>query len=328
MPLISVIIPIYKVEKYLNKCVDSVLNQSFKDIEVLLVDDGSPDKCPEICDEYARKDKRVKVIHKKNGGSSDARNHGINAATGDYLMFLDSDDYWEGENCLNNLIRKLEKGNIDVLIHGNQDYSCLTNKTCIARTGYNNELISTASKREVLEYLFSSGLFPGSAWVTVTKRTFILDNNLYFVKGIKAEDVDWLLNVFLHAESFSSIDDYFYVYLKYRSDSITGTADLKSIKDICYIIQKWEKLLNEDQYKYIKPYANTFLAYHYLTTLILYSRLSDDDKKEAAKLIKRYEFIMKDLKTRKAFVASLIFKLLGLSVGSKILTLYHNSKRF
>ena len=91
--LISVIIPVYKVEKYINRCVESVLVQNYHNIEVILVDDGSPDNCGIICDKYAETDSRIKVIHKKNGGLSDARNKGVKKACGDYLLFVDSDDY-------------------------------------------------------------------------------------------------------------------------------------------------------------------------------------------------------------------------------------------
>ena len=91
--LISVIVPVYKVEKYLKRCVDSILAQTYTCLEVILVDDGSPDGCPAICDEYAREDRRVRVIHKENGGLSDARNAGIDAAKGKFLGFVDSDDY-------------------------------------------------------------------------------------------------------------------------------------------------------------------------------------------------------------------------------------------
>ncbi len=93
MDLISIIVPVYKVEKYIYQCVDSIINQTHKNIEIILVDDGSPDNCGKICDEYAEKDSRIKVIHKENGGLSDARNHGIDAASGEWLMFVDSDDY-------------------------------------------------------------------------------------------------------------------------------------------------------------------------------------------------------------------------------------------
>ena len=96
-PLISVIIPVYKVEKYLKKCVDSVINQTYDNLEIILVDDGSPDNCPKMCDEYAKKDKRIKVIHKENGGVGSARNKGIEKSTGDYITFVDSDDWIEKE---------------------------------------------------------------------------------------------------------------------------------------------------------------------------------------------------------------------------------------
>ena len=91
--MVSIIIPIYNVEKYSDECITSVINQTYKNIEIILVDDGSPDNCGKICDNYALKDKRIKVIHEKNGGLSFARNTGLNIATGEYVYFLDSDDY-------------------------------------------------------------------------------------------------------------------------------------------------------------------------------------------------------------------------------------------
>ena len=98
-PLVTVVIPVYKAEKYLEKCVESVRGQTMTDIEIILVDDGSPDNCPAMCDEYAVKDERIKVIHKENGGLSDARNAGIEAATAQYITFVDSDDCVEAELC-------------------------------------------------------------------------------------------------------------------------------------------------------------------------------------------------------------------------------------
>lgn len=105
---ISVIVPIYQVENYLRQCLDSILTQTYRELELILVDDGSPDACPQICDEYAAKDTRVKVIHKKNGGLSDARNAGIAAATGDYVMFVDGDD-WLSLNTLERCVSELSK---------------------------------------------------------------------------------------------------------------------------------------------------------------------------------------------------------------------------
>ena len=110
---ISVIVPVYKVEKFINRCIDSILNQSYTDFELILVDDGSPDNCGKICDDYASKDKRIVVIHKENGGLSDARNAGIDAMKGQYVTFIDSDDYIHRET-FSFLISLIEKENADI----------------------------------------------------------------------------------------------------------------------------------------------------------------------------------------------------------------------
>ena len=114
LPKISVIVPIYKVEVYINKCIDSIINQSYKNIEVILVDDGSPDKCGEIANIYSKKDSRVKVIHKENGGLSDARNCGMKYATGEYVLFVDSDD-WISEEMIDTLVSIAIETNADIV---------------------------------------------------------------------------------------------------------------------------------------------------------------------------------------------------------------------
>ena len=115
MLLVSVIVPIYNVEFYLNKCVDSILNQSYKNIEVVLVDDESPDSCGKMCDDYAAMDGRIKVVHKKNGGLSDARNAGMKVATGDLITFVDSDDYIS-EDFVKILFEAMSENNADIAI--------------------------------------------------------------------------------------------------------------------------------------------------------------------------------------------------------------------
>ena len=111
--LVSIIVPVYKVEQYLSRCVDSILQQSYSNLEIILVDDGSPDSCGMICDEYQKKDSRVQVIHKSNGGLSDARNYGIEAAQGKYLAFVDSDD-WLDFDMIDILYRVLTSQGADI----------------------------------------------------------------------------------------------------------------------------------------------------------------------------------------------------------------------
>lgn len=108
MPKVSIIVPVYNVEKYLDRCMQSLLNQTLSDIEIIMVDDGSPDRCPQMCDEYAAKDRRVRVIHKENGGLGLARNTGLDAATGEYVAFVDSDDFTSVE-AYENLLKRLKK---------------------------------------------------------------------------------------------------------------------------------------------------------------------------------------------------------------------------
>ena len=118
VPKVSIIVPVYKVEKYLRKCIDSIINQTLKDIEIILVDDGSPDNCGKICDEYAAKDTRIKVIHKENGGLSSARNAGMEVAEGEYIGFVDSDDWIESDMYMT-LWQKAKDINADLV---NSDY--------------------------------------------------------------------------------------------------------------------------------------------------------------------------------------------------------------
>lgn len=111
---LSIIVPVYKVERYLARCIDSILNQTYKNLEIVLVDDGSPDRCGEICDEYAKEDERVKVIHKENGGVSSARNVGFENSTGDYIGYVDSDDYIDPK-MYSDMIKILEENNLDIV---------------------------------------------------------------------------------------------------------------------------------------------------------------------------------------------------------------------
>ena len=324
-PLFSIIIPIYNVEQYLNECIDSIRNQSFFNYEIILVDDGSPDKCPEICDKYAEIDTRIHVIHKKNGGLSSARNCGTEFAHGEYIIYVDSDDYWNNNEALSNLAKKIEEQKfVDVLVFNNIDYSCLTGEKIICNREYDVDLLENNSTEDVLKYIFKSGLFPGAAWVTVTRRKFLEENKISFIEGIKAEDIDWLLNVFLNAEKFSAVNDAFYVYRKYRGGSITGTADIKSITDILYTLEIWINRLNEKKYKVIRDNVLGFLCNHYMCAVLIYDNLSKDQKVCCKEKLQNYQFIVN-------YSPSILIRTFGhmpIYILSKMLNLYRKTRRF
>ena len=277
----SIIVPVYKVENYLSDCLDSLLLQDFDQYEIILVDDGSPDACPQICDKYANAYSNVSVIHKLNGGSSSARNVGLENAIGEYIVFVDSDDFWEGNDNLKNLQNRiLLNGEVDVVFFNNVDLSMISGQRVVINRNYDVNFIEHGDRTGVLQYLFNNGIFPGAAWVTVTRREFLLDNGIRFIEGIKAEDVDWLLNVCLKANHFSAINDSFYVYRKYRNDSITGTANTKSIDDLLYTIDLWEERLNSNEYSYIKDSVLGYLVTHYLSALLIYSGITSEEKRK------------------------------------------------
>jgi glycosyltransferase involved in cell wall biosynthesis len=321
MPLFSIIIPVYNVEGYLHKCVNSVLDQNFADIEVILVDDGSPDNCPQICDELAKQDKRIAVIHKPNGGSSDARNYGIKAAKGDYLMFLDSDDYWVGSTCLRNLVNTINLNQADVTLYGTKDVNLVTNTEVFSRGWYAIEAIQK-DKDSAIKSLFETGHFPGSAWVLAIKRSFLLENNLFFIVGIKAEDIDWLTHVFVKANTFDAVNDSFYMYIKNRPGSITNTADLKSAKDILFSVAKWHTILRCDLTPYNR-FLLSYLAYQYLTSYIIFSKLNKTDRKILLPIIQKEKSILHFLYGKKGQFGRASARLLGIKYSAHLFRYIH-----
>ncbi len=288
----SVIVPVYKVEGYLEQCVESVLQQTYTDFELILVDDGSPDRCPEMCDDFSQKDSRIKVIHKKNGGLSSARNAGLDIATGDYVVFLDSDDFWNDENALQEVYDKAKFGT-DIVIFGCTDWDIHTNKKVVSRSSYNQEIMQSNDKNMILHYLLSEKKLPGGSTVFMTRRKIIERNSIAFKEGINAEDYDWVLEVFLNADSFVAIDNPFYTYRKGRIGSITTVPNMKTINGIIYTVEKWIEKANMIDNDTIKRDVLNYLAHIYTTGVVMLARLKGEDKKMATKRLKVYEDVLK-----------------------------------
>lgn len=215
--LISIIVPIYKVEKYVNKCVDSLILQTYSNIEIILVDDGSPDNCGAICDCYQEMDKRIRVIHKCNGGLSDARNAGIGVAKGEYIAFVDSDDYVT-EHFIEKLYNAIKQQNADVAICSFK----LIDETAkeLKEEIVSDEETIVSGHQLLREVLTPYGGKYVVAWNKLYKRK--LFETLRFEKGMLYEDeyINFLL--FWNCERVVLIPDILYLYLQ-RGDSIQGT---------------------------------------------------------------------------------------------------------
>lgn len=215
-PLISVIVPIYKVEEYLSRCVDSIINQTYKNLEIILVDDGSPDNCPKICDDYAKMDNRIKVIHKENGGLSDARNAGMNVATGEYISFIDSDD-WIENSMFEEMLNRMHEDKSDVVSCGVKWVK--ENGDLIRNVTVNSEIV--LNKQDSLKEIINDGLLKQHVWNKLYKAEIIQE--IPFEKGKYHEDVFWSYLVFSNVEKVSIITESFYCYVQ-RKESIMGAG--------------------------------------------------------------------------------------------------------
>lgn len=254
--LISVIVPVYQVEKYLERCVDSILKQTYTNIEVILVDDGSKDNSPAICDEYLEKDSRIKVIHKKNGGLSSARNAGIEKAEGDWLMFIDSDD------CISlQMIERMYSicndngnGGTDIVICGYKRFSDIEeiNEHELKK----NTQMEVLDSDEAISRIYSRGINYVVAWNKIYRRK--LFDNIRYKEGKLNEDEFTTYKLFGNANRIIEIHEELYFYF-YNGNSITTNQkyiisnDLFEAFDEC--IEYYEK------YNYLKSLSLIKKAY-------------------------------------------------------------------
>ena len=225
--LISVIVPIYKVEKYLRKCIESILSQTYTNLEIILVDDGSPDKCGEICDEYEKKDSRIKVIHKKNGGLSDARNAGLDIMAGNYVAFVDSDD-WIEPQMYEHLLAKLHYFHADISIGG---VSCDLDDNGIINTekivSYDSAPFSEGNVETMHRFFITSW----AAWDKLYKADLFRD--IRFPVGEINEDEAIVLQLLSKCTRVCYTNEVFYHYMR-RPSSGSITAAKFSVKKLAW----------------------------------------------------------------------------------------------
>jgi len=255
-PLFSIIIPVYNVEKYIDQCINSVLKQTCSDYEIILVDDGSPDMCGEICDRYAKSNANIRVIHKKNAGLSMARNDGLENSTGTYVLFLDSDDYWDDDNFLKQAKNRLEEiQNIDILIFGT--------KKLFNGNKIKDIRIPKAHRDEkpTIKQLMQENSFVVCAWDKIVYRQFLTDNNVTFAENQLSEDFEWCIKLLLSNPMIDVLDISPHVYRQQNANSITSNISRKNIEDICNVFEKYRSMRNN------LPLMN-FLAEEYVLWMI------------------------------------------------------------
>lgn len=251
--MISIIVPVYKVEDYLPECLDSLVNQTYENIEIILVDDASPDDCGEICDRYAERDSRVKCIHQENNaGQAVARNTGMEAARGEYLFFVDSDD-WLSEDALETLYEGLKRYQADCCVG-----ACVTvlegpgGSRTVQGSGQRGENVRSA--REAMEHVFLSG---SAAWNRLCKKEKLVE--LRFRPNRINDDESFILYAYKRMDKIVFLDRETYYYRK-RANSITTSAFSVKMMDcvhnsrenLDFVKKKMPELVPAAEYKYYK----------------------------------------------------------------------------
>lgn len=244
MELVSVVVPIYNVEQYLEKCVESICRQTYENLEIILVNDGSPDQCGQMCEEYAKKDNRIKVIHKKNGGLSDARNSGVKLATGKYLLFVDSDDYI-AKDLVEKTVTVAEKNNCDMVLY---DYYYVEPDNVEIRS-----TIVPANKVISLEQEHTLLLAATSACAKLFNREFYVKANCPFPQGIYFEDLATTSIFFMRAKRVYYLKEPLYYYINRENSIMTGKNFEKSSHDklvaLEHILSAYKKEGKYEEYR-------------------------------------------------------------------------------
>lgn len=273
LPLISVIVPVYKVEQYLDRCVESIVNQTYHKLEIILVDDGSPDRCPEMCDNWTLKDKRIQVIHKTNGGLSDARNEGLKVANGEFIGFIDSDD-WIATEMYEKLMDAIQKDNSDIA-------ACSVEM--IWEDGTPSKMLTKQidcllDKNEAQLALLNETELKQPVWYKLYRQKTI--DGILFEKGKFHEDVFWSYQAIGNADRVSIIDFVGYFYWQ-RSGSIMG--EKYSLKRLDAVeAKKQRQLYLEEMFPNLSSNGRIDLLFTcmYHGQMVL-NQLSGDEKRNA-----------------------------------------------
>lgn len=294
--LISIIVPIYKVEQYLEQCISSIVNQSYKTIEIILIDDGSPDKCPLICDSWAKKDNRIIVIHKNNGGLSDARNEGLKQASGYYITFVDSDD-WIDPMYVESMYRALVDNQAQICATGSIEHYINENKTIIQK-----KEPFVGDREKTYQLLYDQCRFP----VDATPKMYLASiwKDIRFPVGKNYEDAFTTYRTIDKATTIVQTTDTFYNYRIRENSIMTSPFSLSNIN----ISHAWKEnyLFCKEKYPNVADLAHSFWLEHIPPLIERFPyQLSDEEKEEKKRLKKEildnFGFILTKMPLKKKF---------------------------
>lgn len=293
---VSIIVPIYNVETYLEKCIDSIIMQTYSNIEILLINDGSTDKSYDICQKFSKQDNRIKVINLSNSGVSNARNEGLSNVTGDYIMFVDGDDFI-AYDALENIVNIIESSSWPDIIVGKAIHYYSDLEMDYEKTHINTEEVNELSGIQRFLFIQDREMFPmWAVWRYVIKKDVISNNDLKFTKGIiSGEDLEFIIKVFRYVDKVEKNSTHYYYYRTSRSDSVMNTISFKKCISELMIINKLYNEMAENKNENIGG------LFHWLGLMIInqiknLNRLNKVDGDKIISEIKKIEIILKYVK--------------------------------
>lgn len=310
---VSVIVPVYNVETYLEKCVESVLCQTYADYELILVDDGSTDGSGTLCDSLAQRDTRIRVLHQENQGLSGARNAGLSATAGQWVIFLDSDDFWGSSDLLERLVSYTEENSCEVVCF---NYRRVWDD---GKTGAMEMPFSTPTTDVVA--LVRSNTYVSSACTKIISRALLERADIRFIPRVYSEDVLWSLKLLRDAERIGYVPDVWYGYLV-RTGSITQSRPLKNVKDLFLAVQscREESALCKDAER--KNLCMDYTAFYYCMLLAYLPLVTPRPDRDFTREVYAMKPLLKHNGHRIVQLVSLCAKVTGVRITSQLLSHY------
>ena len=259
---ISIIVPVYNVINELERCVNSLINQTYDDIEIILVDDGSTDGSEDMCDRYEKESKKIHAYHKANGGLSDARNYGFSYATGDYILFVDSDDYIERKAC-EKFVQSIGKDYPEMVV---SDAVMIKGDKFIQMKHDVLDPTKMYSFEEIISLLIPANQWYAPAWLNLYKRDYLIKCELRFVKGLLHEDMEFLPRVFMKAKKIKYLPYNFYNYVVRPNSIMTSRKKEKNGVALLTIYRGWKEQFVSIKNEKIQKLLNGYLVKNYLHT--------------------------------------------------------------
>lgn len=329
--MFSIIVPIYNIQEYIGECIESILCQTYKDFELILVDDGSTDESKEVIKQYAINDNRIVCIFQENQGPGAARNNALRKARGEYVIFIDGDDFLTDRLALEQILNHINiNTNVDIVVHPLKRMSTKDYIIHNSLVSYDDSFNKKINFVDTLDLMLTSGKILSSPCEMIFKRNFLLENKLFFPEGVFSEDIEWIIRIMKNSPRTLFINYQFYCY---RFDRVGSTCnsdiDPNKIKRIISFLNKhYFELIQDKSSRELSDKVLNYLAYQWCVCASNISKVKNKEKREELfiELSKSID-VLKYRQMKKVKIFSCCKNILGIKLASNLGKIRYYLKR-